>query len=66
MKRRRKSKNWVGKYFKLNNLTSKKLEVLSVAMNTSETGVVEQLIDAYYKVKFGDVDPKIALTLIKK
>lgn len=66
MKRRRKSKNWVGKYFKLSTEASKKLEILSIIMNTSETGVVENLVNAYYKVRFGDVDPKIALTLIKK
>jgi len=65
-KKGRKRKSWEGKYFKLNNEIAKKLEFLSNYLGKTETQIVEELVNAFWFTKFGNLDVKTASLLVKK
>jgi len=65
-KRGRKRKVWEGEYFKLSKDVVEKLEFLSEYMGRTKTQIVEELINALWVTKMGNLDVKTAKILIKK
>jgi predicted DNA-binding protein len=66
MPKRGRRKNWEGEYFKLSKDVVEKLEFLSEYMGRTKTQIVEELINALWVTKMGNLDVKTAKILIKK
>jgi len=65
-KRGRKRKVWEGEYFKLSKDVVEKLEFLSEYMGKTKTQIVEELINAIWITKFGNLDVKTVKMVVKK